>query len=172
MTVTRAAPPVGHEHIPLLQAEEPYILTQKRDRNRVTWEGMEAQVSGTFEISASAHFDAAHMLRDYDGPCARMHGHNFMVQAALAGSQLGPSHLLVDFHDLKRLLEEIIAPLDHRCLNEVEPFTELSPTSEHIARFVYRSLAKRLPQLPPGVRLAWVSVSESPDTRVVYREEA
>jgi 6-pyruvoyltetrahydropterin/6-carboxytetrahydropterin synthase len=132
---------------------------------------MEAQVSGTFEISASAHFDAAHMLRDYDGPCARMHGHNFMVQAALAGSQLGPSHLLVDFHDLKRLLEEIIAPLDHRCLNEVEPFTELSPTSENIARFIYRSLAERLPQLPPGVRLAWVSVSESTDTRVIYREE-
>jgi len=129
-------------------------------------------VAGTFEISASAHFDAAHSLRDYDGPCARMHGHSFKVQAALAGSQLGPSHLLVDFHDLKRLLEEIIGPFDHRCLNELEPFKELSPTSENIARFVYRSLAERLSQLPSGVRLAWVSVSESPDTRVVYQEEA
>jgi 6-pyruvoyltetrahydropterin/6-carboxytetrahydropterin synthase len=129
-------------------------------------------VTGVFEISASAHFDAAHMLRDYEGPCARMHGHNFRVRAALTGSRLGPSHLLVDFDDLKRLLEEIIAPFDHRCLNEVEPFTELSPTSENIASFIYRSLVERLPQLPPGVRLAWVSVSESPDTRVVYREEA
>ena len=130
------------------------------------------RVTGTFEISASAHFDAAHALRDYDGPCARMHGHSFKVQAALTGSQLGPSHLLVDFHDLKRLLQEIIAPFDHRCLNELEPFTELSPTSENIARFVYQSLTGRLSQLPSGVRLAWVSVSESPDTRVVYQEEA
>jgi 6-pyruvoyltetrahydropterin/6-carboxytetrahydropterin synthase len=129
-------------------------------------------VTGTFEISAGTHFDAAHLLRDYDGPCARMHGHGFRVRAALVGSQLGPSHLLVDFHDLKRLLQEITAPFDHRCLNEVEPFTEISPTSENIARFVYRSLQERLPELPPGVRLAWVSVSESPDTEVVYREEA
>jgi 6-pyruvoyltetrahydropterin/6-carboxytetrahydropterin synthase len=128
-------------------------------------------MSGIFEIRASTHFDAAHMLRDYDGPCARMHGHSFRVEAALAGSQLGPSHLLVDFHDLKRLLEEIIEPLDHRCLNEVEPFTELSPTSENIARFVYLSLADKLSELPTGIRLSWVSVSESPDTRVLYREE-
>jgi 6-pyruvoyltetrahydropterin/6-carboxytetrahydropterin synthase len=129
-------------------------------------------MAGTFEISASAHFDAAHLLRDYDGPCARMHGHSFRVEAALAGSQLGPSHLLVDFHDLRRLLEEVIEAFDHRCLNEVPPFTALSPTSENIAGFIYQSLAEKLPRLPPGVRLVWVSVSESPHTRVVYREEA
>ena len=124
-----------------------------------------------FEVRASSHFDAAHMLREYDGPCSRMHGHSFRVEAALAGSQLGPSQLLVDFHDLKRLLEEVLEPFDHRCLNEVEPFTELSPTSENIARFIYVSLAQRLSRLPAGIRLAWVSVSESQDTRVVYREE-
>lgn len=128
-------------------------------------------MSGTFEISASAHFDAAHLLRDYEGPCARMHGHSFRVEAALAGSRLGSSQLLVDFNDLKRLLEEVIEPFDHRCLNEVPPFTEQSPTSENIARFIYESLASLLTSLPDGVRLAWVSVSESPDTRVVYREE-
>jgi 6-pyruvoyltetrahydropterin/6-carboxytetrahydropterin synthase len=132
---------------------------------------MEAYVTGVFEISASAHFDAAHFLRDYDGPCARMHGHSFRVEAALEGSRLGPSRLLVDFHDLKRLLEEVIEPFDHHCLNEVQPFTEQSPTSENIARFVYLSLTEKLQQLPPGVRLSWVSVSESPETRAVYREE-
>jgi len=128
-------------------------------------------VAGTFEISASAHFDAAHQLRDFEGPCARMHGHSFRVEAALAGSHLGDAQLLVDFHDLRRLLEEVIDPFDHRCLNEVPPFTEQSPTSENIARFIYESLAALLPRLPEGVHLAWVSVSESPDTRVVYREE-
>jgi 6-pyruvoyltetrahydropterin/6-carboxytetrahydropterin synthase len=128
-------------------------------------------VAGVFEISASAHFDAAHRLLDYEGPCARMHGHSFRVEAALAGSRLGATQLLVDFHDLKRLLEEVIEPFDHCCLNEIQPFTEQSPTSENIARFIYESLAERLSRLPDGVRLAWVSVSESPDTRVVYREE-
>lgn len=124
-----------------------------------------------FEISVGAHFDAAHWLRDYEGPCARVHGHRFDVEAAVTGSELGREQLLVDFHDLRRLLEEVIEAFDHRCLNDTEPFAELSPTSENIARFIYRALAERLARLEAGVRLAWVSVSESPDTKVVYREE-
>ncbi|MBN2027072.1 MAG: 6-carboxytetrahydropterin synthase QueD [Actinobacteria bacterium] len=122
-------------------------------------------------MRASAHFDAAHSLRDYEGPCARVHGHSFRVEAALTGSRLGTSQLLVDFHDLRRMLEEVIEPFDHRFLNEVPPFVEQSPTSENIARFIFESLAAMAPRLPDGVRLAWVSVSESQDTRVVYREE-
>jgi 6-pyruvoyltetrahydropterin/6-carboxytetrahydropterin synthase len=128
-------------------------------------------VAGTFEIRASVHFDAAHRLVDYDGPCARMHGHSFHVEAAVTGSRLGPEHLLVDFHDLRRLLEEVVGPFDHNCLNETAPFAETSPTSENIARHIYRALAGMMKRLPDGVSLAWVSVSESPDTKVVYREE-
>jgi 6-pyruvoyltetrahydropterin/6-carboxytetrahydropterin synthase len=127
-------------------------------------------VAGVFEISASVHFDAAHWLRDYEGPCARMHGHRFDVQAAVTGSGLGREQLLMDFHELRGLLEEVIAPFDHHCLNDIEHFADLSPTSENIARFIYDALAERLSRLEAGVRLAWVSVSESPDTRVVYRE--
>ena len=129
-------------------------------------------MAGTFEISVGAHFDAAHWLRDYEGPCARMHGHRFDVAAAVTGSELSPEQLLIDFHALKRLLEEVIEPFDHRCLNDTEYFAETSPTSENIARLIYLALAERLARLAAGVRLAWVSVSESPDTKVVYREEA
>lgn len=123
-----------------------------------------------FEIRAGTHFDAAHMLRDYEGPCARMHGHRFEVEAAVAGPELGPGEMLLDFHHLRRLLEEVVAPLDHNCLNDVEPFTGISPTSENIARFIYRALAERLGRSGAGARIAWVSVSESPDTKAVYRE--
>ena len=125
-----------------------------------------------YEIRVSAHFDAAHWLRDYEGPCTRMHGHTWEVEAAVTGTALGPGQLLLDFQHLKRALEEVIAPFDHRCLNEVEPFSELSPTSENLARFIFASLRGRLGGLPPGVRLSWVGVSESPASRVLYREKA
>jgi 6-pyruvoyltetrahydropterin/6-carboxytetrahydropterin synthase len=128
-------------------------------------------MKAVFEVSAKAHFAAAHWLRDYNGPCSSMHGHSFEVGAAVAGSELGGEHLLVDFHDLKCLLEEVIKPFDHACLNDLEPFRQESPTSENIARFIYRELALRLNGLAADVRLSWVSVSESPSTRVVYREE-
>jgi 6-pyruvoyltetrahydropterin/6-carboxytetrahydropterin synthase len=124
-----------------------------------------------YEIQVGAHFDAAHYLRDYQGPCSRMHGHTWRVEAAVIGSELGPSQLVIDFHDLKALLEEVIAPFDHSCLNEVEPFTELSPTSETLARFIYGKLEEKLHVFTPQARLSWVSVSESPDTQVVYSEE-
>jgi 6-pyruvoyltetrahydropterin/6-carboxytetrahydropterin synthase len=124
-----------------------------------------------FEIKVSAHFDAAHYLRDYEGPCARMHGHTWKVEVAVAGGELGPGQMVIDFHDLRKILQEVIAPFDHRCLNEIEPFEELSPTSENIARYIYSKLEGRLRQLPLGTRLAWVGVSESPNTGVVYREE-
>ena len=72
--------------------------------------------------------------------------------------------------EIRRMLEEVISPFDHRCLNDTGEFSDLSPTSENIARFIYTALAERLARLD-GVHLAWVSVSESPDTKVVYREE-
>ena len=124
-----------------------------------------------YEIKAGAHFDAAHYLRDYQGPCSRMHGHTWRVEAAVTGAELGPGQLVIDFHDLKDLLEEVIAPFDHSCLNEVEPFAELSPTSENLARFIYGEMKKKLRGLTPQVGLSWVSVSESPDTQVAYSEE-
>ena len=123
-----------------------------------------------FEIRAGTHFDAAHRLPDYNGPCARMHGHRFEVEAAVTGDELGPGEMLLDFHYLRRLLEEVVAPLDHNCLNDVDPFTEISPTSENLARFIYRALARKLADSAGGARLAWVGVSESPDTKALYRE--
>jgi 6-pyruvoyltetrahydropterin/6-carboxytetrahydropterin synthase len=124
-----------------------------------------------FEIKASASFDAAHFLRDYQGPCARMHGHTWRVEAAVEGAELGPGQMIIDFCDLRKALQEVIEPFDHRCLNEIAPFDRLSPTSENIACHLYRRLKERLGELPAGVSLAWVGVSESPHTGVVYRGE-
>ena len=123
-----------------------------------------------FEITAAVHFDAAHRLPGYPGPCARLHGHRWRVEAAVAGGRLDDTGILIDFMELKGWLQDIVSAFDHRCLNEVEPFTEISPTSENLARHVYGELAGRMGERAAAARLSWVSVSESPDTRVVYRE--
>lgn len=123
-----------------------------------------------YEICAAVSFHAAHFLRGYEGRCARMHGHTWRVRAAVAGDTLDPAGMVMDFHHLKALLGEAVAPFDHSCLNEIEPFDRLSPTSENIARHLYETLRKKLGSAHTGARLAWVSVSESPDTEVIYRE--
>ena len=64
-----------------------------------------------------------------------------------------------------------LARFDHACLNEIAPFDVTSPTSENIARVIHDGLKEKLAAAAPGVRLAWLSVAESSDTEVVYRED-
>jgi len=124
-----------------------------------------------YEICVAVSFHAAHFLRGYEGKCARLHGHTWRVKAAVTGGSLGQAGMVMDFHDLKAVLGETVAPFDHACLNDLEPFDRISPTSENLARHVYEDLGERLRRKAPGVRLAWVSVSESPDTEVIFRED-
>ncbi len=124
---------------------------------------------GRYEIVVAAHFDAAHRLPGYSGPCSRLHGHRWEVEAAVTGPQPGAEGMVVDFLVLKRILGEIVEAFDHRCLNEVEPFTEISPTSENLAGYLYQEFVTRVAGLGVGIEVCWVSVSESPDTKVVYR---
>ena len=32
-----------------------------------------------FQVCVQAHFDAAHFIRNYDGNCAKLHGHRWNV---------------------------------------------------------------------------------------------
>ena len=57
-----------------------------------------------FEIVVQHHFCAAHALRGYDGKCANLHGHNFVVEARVTGDRLNGIGILVDFKDVKAAL--------------------------------------------------------------------
>lgn len=124
-----------------------------------------------YEIRATADFAAAHYLRNYEGACSQMHGHNWRVEAAVAGSELDRSDLLMDFHDLRRMLREVVEAFDHSCLNDLAPFKGASPTSENIAAYIFAELLKKLAEFPARITLSWVSVAESADTKVVFRGE-
>jgi 6-pyruvoyltetrahydropterin/6-carboxytetrahydropterin synthase len=50
----------------------------------------------------------------------------------------------LDFHELKAMTVEVAASLDHAFLNEVFPFTEINPSSENIAKWIYESLKKKV----------------------------
>jgi 6-pyruvoyltetrahydropterin/6-carboxytetrahydropterin synthase len=39
---------------------------------------------------------------------------------------------------VKRLLSKVTDRLDHQYLNEVEPFKELNPSAENLARYLFR----------------------------------
>jgi 6-pyruvoyltetrahydropterin/6-carboxytetrahydropterin synthase len=121
-----------------------------------------------FELMVDTTFAAAHQLRGYKGKCEQMHGHNWKVQVHVVAEKLNDIDIAIDFHDLKELLNEVIAPLDHSFLNDVFPFTEKNPSSENIAKWIYDSLNKKLSN--NHVQVSAVTVWESETAAATYYE--
>ena len=120
-----------------------------------------------YTISVQAHYDAAHLLRDYDGKCARLHGHRYVVEVALQTREVGDKGMACDFGDLKAHLKALVERFDHQNLNDVPPFTEMESTAENQARFFFDEMKKRLPpELAGG--LLYARVSESPGQWAQY----
>jgi 6-pyruvoyltetrahydropterin/6-carboxytetrahydropterin synthase len=115
------------------------------------------------EIYKSFSIEAAHWLPNVpEGhKCKRLHGHSFHIEIHVAGP-LDP-HLgwVADFADIKAAFRTIEDQIDHRCLNEV-PGLE-NPTSENLARWLWRALAPSLPLL------STVVVQETCTSGCVYR---
>lgn len=93
-----------------------------------------------YTVTVRAEFSAAHRLRDYGGKCETLHGHNWGVEMTAGARQLPASGMVIDFSKLKAGLAGFLEKLDHKFINELEPFTKINPTSENIARFVYQGM--------------------------------
>lgn len=127
-----------------------------------------------YELRIRTSFAAAHSLRDYNGPCARLHGHTWQVEVVLTGRQLDGKGMLVDFRELKNSAKKIIEELDHQNLNALEPFAHSNggnPTAENLSRYLFERLKVEFSGLQREVKLALVRVCESPEACAAYREE-
>jgi 6-pyruvoyltetrahydropterin/6-carboxytetrahydropterin synthase len=124
-----------------------------------------------FEVSVEDTFAAGHALRGYRGKCENPHGHNYKVQITLHGERLDNIGLLFDFKDLKSAMGEIVERLDHKFINDLEPFTELNPSAENMARYFYdeiRSLLRN--RTDDRVKVKLVKVWETDTTTATYFE--
>jgi 6-pyruvoyltetrahydropterin/6-carboxytetrahydropterin synthase len=99
------------------------------------------------DIFKAFTLESAHRLPNVPAghKCARVHGHSFRVEIHVSGPVDDRLGWVMDFADLKEAFEPLFQQLDHRYLNDV-PGLE-NPTSEHLARWIWRELEPRLPQL-------------------------
>ena len=121
-----------------------------------------------YELTVESQFAAAHQLRGYMGKCEAMHGHNWRVQVTVSSETLNEIGLAIDFQDLKKMTNEIVHPLDHSFLNEVFPFTEINPSSENIAKWVFDSFKKKVED--DNLSCTSVTVWESETSSATYFE--
>jgi 6-pyruvoyltetrahydropterin/6-carboxytetrahydropterin synthase len=124
-----------------------------------------------YEVTVEADFSSGHYLRNYKGKCENPHGHNYKIRVTLAGVALDEAGLLLDFKLLKQVLRPVIERIDHRMLNELEPFIVLNPSAENLAKYFYDQTNKQLAEMTAGrVRVKDATIWETDTTTATYYE--
>lgn len=133
------------------------------------------RLSHRFEFSASHRLHNPSLSDEQNvatfGKCnnPQGHGHNYELQVTVAGPLRDDGHLL-ELPTLEQIVhEQVIRPFDHKHLNlQVPPFDTVNPSVENIARVIFERL--RLPLASQGLKLASVTVWETPKTFAEYAE--
>lgn len=131
-----------------------------------------------FQVTREIDFCYGHRLLDYEGKCRHLHGHNGRVVITLGGERLDHRGMLVDFGEIKRLVQSWIDEnLDHnmllrrddpvipvlRELGERYFLMDANPTAENIARLIYNYAAEA------GLPVVEVCLWETPYCHANYR---
>lgn len=129
----------------------------------------EGMGTGRWRLTVREEFSASHQLRHYQGKCEALHGHNFGVEVSIEGDRTDErTGMLLDFKVLKDITRESVGLLDHKHLNDLEAFAGENPSSEHLARFLFREIERRLGGY--AVSLVEVTVAEKSSQSATYFE--
>lgn len=116
-----------------------------------------------YRITKQFHFSASHQLTGLppEHQCARLHGHNYVVEVELASAGLDRHGFVRDYQELAAFKAYLDEAFDHRHLNDVLGHDRT--TAENLARHFFDWCRERFPET------AAVRVSETPKTWAEYR---
>lgn len=110
-------------------------------------------------------FSAAHRLHNSEmsaeenrrvfGKCNTRHGHNYKVEVEVCGSVQASTGMVINISDLKRLIGDVLADLDHNDLNELDHFKagNIPTTAENIVCYIFDQLNPKISQLSQDLAL-------------------
>jgi 6-pyruvoyltetrahydropterin/6-carboxytetrahydropterin synthase len=112
-------------------------------------------------------FSAAHAIRGHTRGCQNLHGHNYRVRVHVTASELDGLGMVLDFADLKAIVQEVLGPFDHRVINDIPPFDQRNTTAELLSAYVFEEVGRRLPG-DGRVRVVRVEVWENETSCALY----
>ena len=139
-----------------------------------------------YTLETSAAFDSAHFLSGYNGKCANIHGHRWVIKVVVSAEDVQASGekrgMVIDFGDLKKAVRSLADSFDHALLYEKGSLRENTlealfeegfrlieldyrPTAENFARAFFYSLKEK------GLPVKRVTVYETPDNCASYSED-
>jgi len=102
-----------------------------------------------FTLGVSDHIMVAHSFADpFFGPAQRLHGATYGVELTVQTPALGPHHVVMDIGALRGILRQVLATLDYSNLDEHEAFPGRTSTTERLAAYLARTIAKEIARLP------------------------
>lgn len=135
---------------------------------------------GLFTLRKKFKCPIGHRLSNHEGLCKNTHGHEFYIIVSIKSKYLGPGDMVIDFSDLKKIVNKHIDKLDHGfMINKNDPYynqlvncsekvTEFDgdPTAEKLSEYLYHQINKDLLSLD----IDSVEVFENENSSVIYRE--
>lgn len=136
-----------------------------------------------YRLKTSAAFDSAHFLAGYNGKCANLHGHRWVIEVEAGAETLTDSGekrgMVIDFGDLKRIVRALADSYDHALIYESGSLRETTvfalqdegfrlievpyrPTAENFAKNFFEALSAE------GLPVLRVTVYETPDNSAAY----
>ena len=120
-----------------------------------------------FTICVETRFRASHQLILPDGSKEPLHHHDWVVSADVSSEGLDNMGVVMNFQDLRAMLDGAVADFDNAAIEAVGYFQQNNPSAENVARYIYDKLRTGLPE---GVRLRNVKVVEEPGCSAKYSQ--
>lgn len=138
-----------------------------------------------YRVEKTFRVPVGHRLSKHKGLCKNIHGHNLVVKISLSTLELNPDDMVVDFSDIKKIVNPMLDEFDHACLfnptdesaSSLEGFKivnlhnydDIDPTAEVFAKYLYDRIAKTTD--PYGIKLDYVRVWENENSMAEYTPE-
>ena len=95
-----------------------------------------------FSVTVTNSIMIAHSLDgEVFGPAQRLHGATYVVEVTLRRQAVDADGIVADIGRASDLLEEILAPLAYRNLDDLPQFAGLNTTTEVLAKTLHRAYA-------------------------------
>jgi 6-pyruvoyltetrahydropterin/6-carboxytetrahydropterin synthase len=102
-----------------------------------------------------------------DGSKEPVHSHDWSATADVSSEKLNSMGLVMDFNQLKAMIDSIGAEFENGALDAISYFQQNNPSAENVAKYIYDEL---LIGLPRGVKLQNIRVVEEPGCSAKFGE--
>ena len=124
-----------------------------------------------FSLTVRRHFMIAHSLpREAFGPAQALHGATFVAEVTFRRRTLNDDAIVLDIGAAGAMIEEVLAGLNYRNLDEHPDFEGKLSTTEALAEYIAQSVTDKLKNDDDGSQLAGIDVTlrENPDAWASY----